>query len=103
MQWGFDELLGLEQGQCQALAGNLKQQGRAKQRNQAHRSMSWPEELRKMERKLLLLFENGLYQDMEAAATDMLKEVESSRLSEKTKGYLLTRRGQAKYMQVKLN
>ena len=27
---GFDELLGLEQGQCQALAGNLKQQGRAK-------------------------------------------------------------------------
>ena len=32
MQWGFDELLGLEQGQCQALAGNgnLKQQGRAK-------------------------------------------------------------------------
>ena len=65
--------------------------------------MSWPEELRKMERKLLLLFENGLYQDMEVAATDMLKEVESSRLSEKTKGYLLTRRGQAKYMQVKLN
>ena len=65
--------------------------------------MSWPEELRQMEGKLLLLFENGLYQDMEAEATDMLKEMESSRLSKTAKGYLLTRRGQAKYMQVKLS
>ena len=65
--------------------------------------MSSPEELHETEKKLLSLFQNGYYQDMEAAADDMLKGVESRQASEKVKAYLLTRRGQAKYMQVKLN
>ena len=64
--------------------------------------MSLPEELHEIEEKLLSLFQNGRYQDMEATADDMLKELESRRLSAAVKAYLLTRRGQAKYMQVRL-
>ena len=56
-----------------------------------------------LEEKLLSLFQNGHYQGMEAAADDMLKGVESGRWSEAAKAYLLTRRGQAKYMQVRFN
>ena len=64
--------------------------------------MSLPEELQEIEKTLLSLFQNGRYQDMEAAADDMLKGLESRRSSATVRAYLLTRRGQAKYMQVRL-
>ena len=66
-------------------------------------SMTPAEEVVEIENTLLPLFKNGHYEDMEAAANDLLKEVESrqSKMSNaKVKSYLLTRRGQAKYMQV---
>lgn len=72
-------------------------------RAKASTEMSLPEELQEIEKKLLPLFQNGYYQEMEVAANDMLKGVESRGSSEREKAYLLTRRGQAKYMQVKLN
>ena len=62
--------------------------------------MTPAEEIVEIESKLLPLFKNGHYEDMEAAADDLLKEVESRQSNAKVKSYLLTRRGQAKYMQV---
>ena len=61
------------------------------------------DEVVEIENALLPLFKNGHYEDMEAAANDFLKEVESRHpkmSNAKVKSYLLTRRGQAKYMQV---